>query len=512
MRASRYAPTKQVRPHVGQKNKMNPDFCGTTWRISTIALACALLLAACDRTPPAGSPPAAAAVAPAVDVPGIAGAIDGQRAMAFVYGPVDPKLDAAVWTARGIAKSGPASSVLDDGDEALVSIRLAKGAKEGDSERFYLGVAMVPKRDANEESFDCETCAPVVGATVFVKRGERWEVEAHDPSITTMGQTGVSGEMSLVAIGPARNGILAKSSWRNRGNSGTYTALWTVEAGKIAHRLGVQVAADNAGNCSNDAKDTDQTERCQAYSLAMTFEPGPLPDRYDIRLRPSDPAWQYDDNNGKGEKLLRFDGQRYAAVETAATPASTTGSTDTVNRSSWNGMVPGADPVELLKAFIQADAWGLQTGGQWPLVTQFTTWVDGPGWDSSAVVESAEIVDQRDLGGKMAITVRMRKLGDLGTDGVGMPQLDTSTAGVVTRRFVLADVRDAGAKEARWKIVEPQDGPHLTAGYVLSVLLPRWCGKRDCTNTAAFRTLSARQAACAPSAIPLNRSCAARTK
>jgi hypothetical protein len=46
-----------------------------------------------------------------------------------------------------------------------------------------------------------------------------------------------------------------------------------------------------------------------------------------------------------------------------------------------------------------ADAHGLQLSSEyWPLLTQFTAWEDGPGWDTSVVVESAEIVGRHDAG------------------------------------------------------------------------------------------------------------------
>ena len=500
------ATTKMTVNFPGGTSRMAvPSTASAAWRTRACLFACALLLAGCN-------PRASLAATVAAPEPGFSGPIDGNRAMAFLYGSIDPSLDAAVWAAQGIAKHSPASGVLEDGDKALVSIRLAKAVEQAGIERFYFGIAMVPKREAGQEAFDCESCAPMLGATVFVKRGERWLVEAHNPFMATMGLNGQGGAMELAATGPARHGILVSSRWQNRGNSGTYTELWTVESGKISRRLGVQIAEDNAGNCSEDTKDAGKLERCQEHSLAITFEPGTLPDRYDIHLQPSDPAWPYGEKGGHGEQLLRFDGERYVAVAPSTTVIAPGPASPAVSVPPWTGVVPGNTPGDLLKAFIQADAWGLQTGGHWSLVKQFATWTDGPGWDSSAVIESAEILDRRDLGAATEITVRMSKLGDLGTDDSGMPRLDASTAGVVTRRFVLAAVREIGAKDARWKIVEPQDGPHLSVGYALNVLLPRWCDKRDCTNNDAFRALSVRQATCAPSAIAINRNCVTSTK
>jgi hypothetical protein len=172
---------------------------------------------------------------------------------------------------------------------------------------------------------------------------------------------------------------------------------------------------------------------------------------------------------------------------------------------SWPRPLPDHDPVEILQAFIQADAWGLQTGGSWQLVMKFTTWEDGPGWDSSSIIESAQIVAVKRSGARAEIGVRYRKLGDLGTDGEGLPTLDVSAAGVETITFTLEDRGLPGAR--RWKIVGPQDGPRLSVGYAFDLLLPKWCARRDCRKNPAYQFLKKQQVACAASSIEINRSC-----
>ena len=173
----------------------------------------------------------------------------------------------------------------------------------------------------------------------------------------------------------------------------------------------------------------------------------------------------------------------------------------------WQGPVPDHDAQALLAAFIRADAWGLQTSsGTWPLVTRFTNWVDGPGWDTVSVVESAEIVGRRNNWRQAEITVRYRILGELHADGDMMPVLEPARKRDERVTYVLEDMGDGDARTA-WKLLSPHDAPRLSVGYVMTVLLPRWCGKRDCRSTAAYRALAPRQAACAPSPIPLNRAC-----
>jgi len=457
-----------------------------------VAFAFALALGGCDSSPQ----PVAAA-----DEPGISGQIDGKRAVEFLYGPFDAKLGAAVWQVKNLVPGGVGDDVLSEDEEALVSVVLAKATKEGDQERFYLGVTLVPKAGEGDEAFDCEICAPVVGATVFVKRGERWVVEAHEPFIATFGSNGHGPGMELVAIGPARNGILVRTDWFLQGNTGSAARLWTQESQKIADRLAIQTGEENGGNCSDDVM--DKLDPCHDYKLDLTFQPGPQADRYDILAKPSDPKWAYDDAGHTGEQLFRFDGAKYspvlssAAAQKAAVAAAST---------PWSGPVPANGPAALLEAFLLADAQGLQlSSDNWPLVTEFTTWEDGPGWDTSTIIEWAEVAGHHDSGDRSEITVRMRKIGELHSDGYGMPVLDTSTAGMETRKFILQNVGKGGA--IRWKIVEPQDGPHLAVDYALMKILPDWCGKQDCSKTKAYRVLRERQQACPSSPIRLNRTC-----
>jgi hypothetical protein len=173
----------------------------------------------------------------------------------------------------------------------------------------------------------------------------------------------------------------------------------------------------------------------------------------------------------------------------------------------WRGALPDQDATALLSAFVRADAWGLQTSsGLWPLVSRFTTWEDGPGWDTVTVVESAEIIGRRNNWRQAEITVRYRKLGELHADGDMLPVLDPATQPYERVTYVLEDKGD-GDRRVAWKLLSPQLAPHLSVGYVMTVLLPRWCGNRDCRSTDAYRRIAHRHAACAPSPIPINRAC-----
>ena len=448
---------------------------------AALVIGATLLLGGCNRSPD-----------------GIDGIIDGQRALAFLYGPYDSRLQGTRWKVARLPRGSKADEVLTEGGDAIVTVALAKAVKEGDVDRFYLGVVITPTTAAGEEGFDCESCEPVVGATIFVKRGDRWLVEAHQPFLTTLGFHGSGPAMRLVTIGLARHAIAAEIDWFHQGNTGTYFSLWTQEQGQIAERFAARTQEENNGNCSDDP--AAGIEPCHENALDIQYQPGPLAERYDIHVRPNDPAWKYDNQGHQGELVFRFDGTKYTPVELK------TAALVVADKAPWSGPLPDEDPTTLLTAFLRADAWGLQLSSEhWPLVTRFATWLDGPGWDESAVVESAAIVAHHIQGARAQIDVRMRVIGTLHADGEGMPVLDTSTAATVTRKFALENSGKNG--ETHWKIVAPQDGPHLAVDYVLLNLMPAWCGKRDCNRTEAFRVLHARQQVCPPSPVRLNRSC-----
>jgi hypothetical protein len=175
----------------------------------------------------------------------------------------------------------------------------------------------------------------------------------------------------------------------------------------------------------------------------------------------------------------------------------------------WRGDVPDRDPAALLAAFIQADAWGLQTSSEyWPLVKRFTVWEDGPGWDASSIIESARILDRKDSPGRVVFTLRYRKLAEMHADGEGKPVLDAVKPAWEDARFILEQQAGTG----RWRIVEPQSHPHLSVGYALAVVLPDWCGPGLCRGSKAARLLGQWQATCAVSPIAINRTCGAGAK
>ena len=434
-----------------------------------------LTLAGCDRTP------------------GIEGSIDGPRALAVMYAPLDASLGAAVWKVAGVAGHADAAALLADGSEALVSIALAQRVSEGDQERFYLGVVIRPRPAANGEAWDCETCAPVIGMTVFVRHDSRWALESHQPFVATRGWHGNGPAMALAVIGPGRHGVVTQTDWFHQGHAGTHYALWTREEGGFGERFSVQARENNEGNCSDDA--ADELEPCETDTLEIAFQAGPQADRYDIHVRATTPDWVYDDAGHSGPRLFRFDGKRYVA--------SADGEAD---GQPWAAAVPDGDPVALVRAYVQADAWGLQSGSEhWPLLQRFAVWQDGPGWDVSALVESAEIVSHHEDGRRAEVVVVMRKIGDLNADGEGLPVIETGTAGTIQRRFVVLNQGSAAAP--RWRIAEPQDGPHLAVDFVLQKVLPGWKERDAYRATPAYRLLRERQAACPPSPITINRIC-----
>lgn len=104
---------------------------------------------------------------------------------------------------------------------------------------------------------------------------------------------------------------------------------------------------------------------------------------------------------------------------------------DLAHFQTW--LLPDESPMELVKAFVQADRDGLQTSGQyWPLVQRFTDWVDAPGYDEALVVAGYSL---------------------------GKPQIQESTASIPVTYYVLCSLYQTSDQRCKSGICHRLDAP-----------------------------------------------------
>lgn len=272
-----------------------------------------LLLAACGQ--PENPAPAKPTPRPVEEMTGlknraIVGNITESKALELLYGKIDPKKKAAAWTAQGITMQG---SFLENGASTWVTALQAEKVREGSDEKYYLLTSIVP---TGNDPFDCHACAPGLGAAVFVKRGDHWDVEAQTPVATVAGSYGQAPEAKLTAIGPAHHGFLLMTGYMNQGISESATFLLAPQGKDFKEAFAQQTGEENGGNCAEEG-DNSGLPACYDYSTSVDFRPGPKADYYDIvtatnGTKPGD--------NGKvvdatANVTFRFNGQKYVPVK-----------------------------------------------------------------------------------------------------------------------------------------------------------------------------------------------------
>ena len=116
-------------------------------------------------------------------------------------------------------------------------------------------------------------------------------------------------------------------------------------------------------------------------------------------------------------------------------------------------------PVEVVQAYLAADAAGLALGGPGvEKLLQSTTWADAPGWDAVTVTKSYSCQPGKETQGKATVDVTYENVGALSqTAFTAMPDQEKVTYTLVKM-------------EGRWKIDEPQLQPHITPARAIAAL------------------------------------------
>ena len=115
-------------------------------------------------------------------------------------------------------------------------------------------------------------------------------------------------------------------------------------------------------------------------------------------------------------------------------------------------------PVEVVQAFLAADAKGEALDGNVQNVLRYTTWPDAPGWDTVTVTKSATCRAGKESRSKATVVVTYENVGALAqTIFTALPDQETVT-------YTLVQQGD------QWKIDEPQWQPHITPTKAIALL------------------------------------------
>lgn len=152
-----------------------------------------------------------------------------------------------------------------------------------------------------KDNFECHACAPALGGAIFLKKGNRWQLQLIQSVITYIGSWGhVPHALKWVQIGADRYGILIERSYQIHGINDAYTILIS----QINNQINVlwelpASAEDNAGACGEE---TDPA--CYHWSSQIEFKPGQHASFYDLILTQS--GTKHADVNDSDSPVISF--------------------------------------------------------------------------------------------------------------------------------------------------------------------------------------------------------------
>jgi hypothetical protein len=116
---------------------------------------------------------------------------------------------------------------------------------------------------------------------------------------------------------------------------------------------------------------------------------------------------------------------------------------------------PGA-PASVVAAYVEADGEGLALDGETaPALLKYVVWTETPGWDSYTVIKSYDIGEVGYSGDKASAVKASVQIIYHVVGEVSGPEFTAKTADEEVTFEVVK-------KNGKWKISEPQIGPHLT--------------------------------------------------
>ena len=148
----------------------------------------------------------------------IVGAFDDIKALEILYGPYLPEAKSALW--QNIAP--PKNMDILEKNDGLVRTFLSKDFTENGVEKHLQLTATKPNIP---DGYDCHACAPLVGAAIFVKIGDKWRVEAHYPYLGILGHSGQPPKMSWLQVGKDKFALLTEGGDMHQGIGSAYVGV-----------------------------------------------------------------------------------------------------------------------------------------------------------------------------------------------------------------------------------------------------------------------------------------------
>jgi len=236
-------------------------------------------------------------------VPG-PGPFDITNAMRILFGNYDSVIKASLYRV-------PQGTVQDpnfaDKNEIRARSFFVQDTTENGVHKYYVLTWAKPAG----QPFDCQGCAPLISAAVFVPSSNGWQLESVGRAAIVFGDFGKPPEAQLVQVGPQHHAFLLRST-TNQAKTTTSQALLVPWNGNVHDAMQWVAAHSNQDDCGG-------AYPCFGYQRDLKFVPAPNSEYDDIVLTLSgtDMAQKapFHLHKVSGTERLRFQDGKYVQVE-----------------------------------------------------------------------------------------------------------------------------------------------------------------------------------------------------
>jgi len=197
---------------------------------------------------------------------------DPRKALEMAYPTLETQDDVVRW-------KPPEEMRKSLGPEPFqLSVLSTRAFRQGDAERVYLVVQLVPEL---EQGFDCHGCQPGIGVATFTSTEEGWRLDALNRYAGDVGSWGKAPEPEIVKMGRERYGIVFQTMYVGQGNTHVAETYFLEAGDSVDEVLFIETHWDNSGNCGLRE---DETDRCEEFDSTLEFVPGKNAEVFDLKV------------------------------------------------------------------------------------------------------------------------------------------------------------------------------------------------------------------------------------
>ncbi|MBI4853388.1 MAG: hypothetical protein HY819_16465 [Acidobacteria bacterium] len=233
----------------------------------------------------------------------IQGDFSEKKAMEFLYSNYNEAQKESNWnpTQEDLLKVDEDSS-LKEAKEFYVTALLTSPFKEEGSDKQILITAAAPPEHT------CHACAPIIGAFIFKKNTQGWELELKQHYVTELGSYGAPPDGKLVQIGKDNFGVLFDFGDTGQGYTTESVVLIAKTDKAFKEILTVETGGDNSGTCGDDLGP------CWEFSSKYEFVSGKNENFFDFKISTTGTKGGDEENTTvpvNENKTYIFDGKEY---------------------------------------------------------------------------------------------------------------------------------------------------------------------------------------------------------